>query len=43
MPCGLSSLAVAHVYGLHVRTVASAIAWGTAIALAVGLVANAVV
>lgn len=43
MPCGLNSLAVAHVYGLHVRTVAAGIAWGTALALAVGLVADAVV
>jgi predicted permease len=38
MPSGLNIITLAHVYGLDVRLAAGAIAWSTAIAVAVGLV-----
>jgi hypothetical protein len=41
MPCGINALAVAHVYGLRVRIPAAAIAWGTTLVVAAGLVAMA--
>lgn len=42
MPCGINALAVAHVYGLRVRIPAAAIAWGTTLVVAAGLLAMAV-
>ncbi len=41
MPCGINALAVAHVYGLRVRTAAAAVAWGTAIVVAWAIAASA--
>ncbi len=41
MACGINSLAVAHVYGLDLRITAAAVAWSTAIVLALGAVAGA--
>jgi predicted permease len=35
MACGINGLAVAHVFGLDLRIVAGAVAWSTAIVLAV--------
>jgi predicted permease len=43
MPCGINSLAVAHVYGLDVRISAAVIAWTTFAVVAAGLLAAAVV
>jgi predicted permease len=40
MPCGISTLLVAHVYGLDARITAKAVAWSTAIAVAAALVAQ---
>ena len=42
MPAGINALVVAHAYGLELRTLAAAIAWGTAIVLVAALVASAV-
>ncbi|MGI8512269.1 MAG: AEC family transporter [Solirubrobacteraceae bacterium] len=42
MPCGINSLVVAHVYGLDLKLVSSAVAWSTAIVIAGGLVASVV-
>jgi len=42
MPTGINSLVVAHAYGLDLKIVAGAIAWTTAIVVAVGLVASLV-
>lgn len=41
MPCGINALAVAHVYGLTLRTAAAAITWGTALVVAAALAAVA--
>jgi predicted permease len=41
MPCGINTLVVAHIYGLDLRVTAEAVAWSTAIALVVVLVAAA--
>jgi malate permease and related proteins len=41
MPTGINAIVVAHVYGLDLKIVASAIAWTTAIVVAAGLVAAA--
>jgi predicted permease len=43
MPAGLSSITLAHAYGLDVRFAAGSIAWSTALAIVVGLVLVAVV
>jgi malate permease and related proteins len=40
MPTGINSLVVAHAYGLDLKIVAGAIAWTTAIVVAVGLVVS---
>lgn len=40
MPCGIGALMAAHAYGLDLRVVASAVAWSTAIVVAVSLVAG---
>lgn len=37
MPAGLSSMVIAHAYGLDLRTTAEAVAWTTAIVLVAGL------
>ncbi|TML30912.1 MAG: transporter, partial [Actinobacteria bacterium] len=42
MPTGINALVVAHAYGLELRTLAAAIAWGTAIVIVAALVASAV-
>ena len=42
MPAGINGLVVAHVYGLELRFAAGAIAWSTAVVVAVALVAAAV-
>jgi len=42
MPCGINSVTVAHVYGLDLGTSAAAVAWSTAIVVAAGLLAVAV-
>jgi len=42
MPTGLNALTAAHGYGLHAKTVASAIAWSTTVVLVVAAVAGAV-
>jgi malate permease and related proteins len=42
MPCGLNTLTAAHVYGLHAKTVAAAIAWSTTLVLVVAGVVGAV-
>ena len=42
MPCGINSVTVAHVYGLDLGISAAAVAWSTAIVVAAGLVAVAV-
>ncbi len=42
MPCGINALVVAHVYGLDLRIVASAVAWSTAAVVTVALVAATV-
>jgi predicted permease len=41
MPTGINTIVVAHVYGLDLRIAAGAIAWSTAIAIAVGVVVAA--
>lgn len=41
MPSGINGLLVAHTYGLDLRLTATAIAWSTALVMAVGLVATA--
>jgi malate permease and related proteins len=41
MPTGINALVVAHAYGLELRTLAAAIAWGTAIVIVAALVASA--
>jgi malate permease and related proteins len=43
MPSGINSVTVAHVYGLDLATTAAAVAWSTAIVMAAGLLAMAVV
>ena len=40
-PCGINSLAVAHIYGLDLRITAAAIAWSTAIVLSAAAVVAA--
>ncbi len=40
MPCGIGALMAAHAYGLDLRVTASAVAWSTAIVVAVSLVAG---
>jgi malate permease and related proteins len=40
MPCGINTLLVAHVYGLDSKLAAQAVAWTTAIAIAVVLIAQ---
>jgi predicted permease len=42
MPSGINSVTVAHVYGLDLATSAAAVAWSTAIVVAAGLLAVAV-
>jgi predicted permease len=42
MPCGINSVTVAHVYGLDLRISAAAVAWSTAIVVAAGLAAVAI-
>jgi len=42
MPCGINTLLVAHVYGLDSKLAAQAVAWTTAIAVVVALVAQAI-
>ena len=42
MPCGINTLLVAHVYGLDSRLAAQAVAWTTAIAIVVVLMAEPV-
>jgi predicted permease len=42
MPCAISTLLVAHAYGLDLRLATSAIAWSTALVLVAGLGASAV-
>jgi predicted permease len=37
MPSGVNTLLVSHVYGLDIRLAAQAVAWSTAIAVAVAL------
>ena len=37
MPAGLSSMVIAHAYGLDLRITAEAVAWTTGIALIAGL------
>jgi malonate transporter len=41
MPCGINALAVAHVYGLTLRTAAAAISWGTVLVVAAAVAAVA--
>jgi predicted permease len=41
MPCGINALAVAHVYGLRLRTAAASISWGTALVVAAAVAAVA--
>lgn len=41
MPCGIGALMAAHVYGLDLRVTASAVAWSTAIVVAVSSIAAA--
>jgi predicted permease len=41
MPTGINTIVVAHVYGLDLRIAAGAIAWSTAIVIAVGVVVTA--
>jgi len=43
MPCGINTMIVTHAYGLDLRLTASAVAWSTAIAVAVAAVASVVV
>ena len=43
MPAGINGLVVAHAYGLELRLAGAAIAWSTALVVAVALVAAAVV
>lgn len=43
MPCGINTLVVSHAYGLDMRIAAGAVAWSTAIVVAVALVADTVV
>jgi hypothetical protein len=40
MPCGINALVVAHLYGLDLKITAGAIAWSTALVVAVGVVAS---
>jgi hypothetical protein len=40
MPCGIGALMAAHAYGLDLRVTASAVAWSTAIVVAVSLAAG---
>jgi hypothetical protein len=40
MPAGLNGLVVAHAFGLDMRFAAGAIAWGTAVVVAGGTVAD---
>jgi len=40
MPCGINALVVSHLYGLDLKICASAIAWSTAIVVAVGTMAS---
>ena len=42
MPCGINTLLVAHVYGLDSKLAAQAVAWTTAIAVVVALIAQAI-
>lgn len=42
MPCGINSLIIAHAYGLDLRVAAGAIAWSTALALAILALAAAI-
>jgi predicted permease len=42
MPCGINTLVVAHAYGLDMRIAAGAVAWSTAIVVAVALLASAI-
>ncbi|HVE67820.1 MAG TPA: AEC family transporter [Solirubrobacteraceae bacterium] len=42
MPCGVNTLVVAHAYGLDMRIAAGAVAWSTAIVVAIALVADTV-
>jgi predicted permease len=41
MPTGINTIVVAHLYGLDLRIAAGAIAWSTAIVVAVGVVVAA--
>lgn len=40
MPCGINTLVVAHAYGLDMRIAAGAVAWSTAVVVAIALVAD---
>jgi malate permease and related proteins len=42
MPCGINTLLVAHVYGLDSKLAAQAVAWTTAIAIVVVLIAQSI-
>lgn len=42
MPCGINAVVAAHTYGLDLRLAASAVAWSTAIAVPVAVVAGLV-
>jgi predicted permease len=42
MPCGINTIVVAHAYGLDMRIAAGAVAWSTAIVVAVALLAASV-
>lgn len=43
MPCGINTMIVTHAYGLDLRLTASAVAWSTAIAVAVAAVTSVIV
>lgn len=43
MPCGINTMIVTHAYGLDLRLTASAVAWSTAIAVAVAAVTSLIV